>query len=129
MGITSNKSATKPNVAAFGSNRYSEEELIAEMGAAFLCGHVGIDTGTIDNSAAYIHHWMQQLRQDKRLIVRTAARAQKAADFILGERNDQGRQTNRQTGTGVQRARVPFGRGAGTASLHPNKRTNGGEES
>ena len=72
------------DIAAFGSDRYSEEELIAEMGAAFLCGHVGVDTATIDNSAAYIRHWMQRLKEDKRLIVRTAARAQKAADFILG---------------------------------------------
>ena len=70
-------------VAAFGSDRYSEEELIAEMGAAFLCGHVGIDTATIDNSAAYIHHWLLKLRDDRRLVVHAAAQAQKAADFIL----------------------------------------------
>ncbi|MBT3381192.1 MAG: DUF1738 domain-containing protein [Lentisphaerae bacterium] len=70
--------------AAFGSDRYSAEELIAEMGAAFICGHAGIETATIDNSAAYIHHWMQRLRDDRRLIVRTAAQAQKAADFVLG---------------------------------------------
>ncbi|MBT4814328.1 MAG: DUF1738 domain-containing protein [Lentisphaerae bacterium] len=78
-------------IAAFGSDKYSEEELVAEMGAAFLCGHVGIGTATIDNSAAYIHHWMQRLKEDKRLIVRTASQAQKAADFILGERSGQGR--------------------------------------
>ena len=70
--------------AGFGSDRYSEEELIAEMGAAFLCGHVGIDAVTIDNSAAYVDHWLRQLRQDKRMVIRAAAQAQKAADFILG---------------------------------------------
>lgn len=76
--------------AAFGSDRYSEEELIAEMGAAFVCGHVGIEATTIDNAAAYIDHWLQQLREDKRMIVRTAAKAQKAADFILDQRNGSG---------------------------------------
>ena len=72
------------NPAAFGSGRYSEEELVAEMGAAFLCGHVGIDTATIDNSAAYIHHWLRRLRTDKRLVLRAATQAQRAADLILG---------------------------------------------
>ena len=42
------------NPAAFGSKDYSQEELVAEMGAAFLCGHCRIENRTIDNSAAYI---------------------------------------------------------------------------
>jgi antirestriction protein ArdC len=69
--------------AGFGSNQYCKEELIAEMGAAFLCGHAGIEN-TIQNSAAYLQNWLEQLQNDKALIVQAAAQAQKAADFILG---------------------------------------------
>jgi antirestriction protein ArdC len=67
----------------FGSNPYCKEELIAELGSAFLCGHAGIVDRTIDGSAAYVEGWLKQLKQDKTLIVSAAAQAQKAADFIL----------------------------------------------
>jgi antirestriction protein ArdC len=70
--------------AGFGSNPYCKEELIAEMGAAFLCGHAGISEAILENSAAYVQNWLEQLRNDKRLIVQAAAQAQRAADFILG---------------------------------------------
>lgn len=69
---------------AFGSPDYSKEELIAEMGAAFLCGFAGIETHTLDNAAAYIAGWLYALRDDQRLVVRAAAHAQRAADYILG---------------------------------------------
>ena len=72
-------------LAAFGSADYSKEELVAEMGAAFLCGYVDIENKTIDNSAAYIQGWLKRLRNDKRLVVHAAAQAQKAVDCILGE--------------------------------------------
>ena len=68
----------------FGTDPYCREELVAEMGAAFLCGHAEIVDRTIDNSAAYIAGWLKQLKDDKTLIVQAAAQAQKAADFILG---------------------------------------------
>jgi antirestriction protein ArdC len=68
----------------FGSNPYCKEELVAEMGAALLCGQAGIVEQTIENSAAYVRNWLLQLQNDKKLIVQTAAQAQKAADFILG---------------------------------------------
>ena len=75
--------------AEFGSNPYCKEELIAEMGAAFLCGQAEIAERTIDSSAAYIKGWLGQLQQDKALIVQAAAQAQKAADFILGNDTDE----------------------------------------
>jgi antirestriction protein ArdC len=78
------KRSTLTESAGFGSNPYCKEELIAEMGAAFLCGQAEIAERTIDNSAAYLKGWLEQLRQDKMLIVQAAAQAQKAADFILG---------------------------------------------
>lgn len=70
----------------FGSDPYCKEELIAELGSAFLCGHAGIVERTIDNSAAYLESWLKQLKEDKTLIVYAAAQAQKAADFILGHK-------------------------------------------
>jgi len=71
-------------VAAFGSEVYSKEELVAEIGAAMLCGVAGVDNSTIENSAAYIGGWLRKLKDDKKLIVQAAGQAQKAADFILG---------------------------------------------
>jgi antirestriction protein ArdC len=49
-----------------------------------LCGVAGIDNSTIDNSASYINSWLRKLKDDKTLIVQAAAKAQKAADYILG---------------------------------------------
>jgi antirestriction protein ArdC len=69
--------------SAFGSTPYAREELVAEMGAAFLCGQAGIVERTLDNSAAYVAGWLERLRHDNRLVVTAAAQAQKAADFIL----------------------------------------------
>ena len=68
--------------ARFGSQSYSKEELVAEMGAAFLCGSSGIVDRVIDNSAAYIASWTRRLKKDPKLVVMAAAQAQKAADYI-----------------------------------------------
>ena len=75
-------------LAAFGDDNYSQEELVAEMGAAFLCGHTGIENQTIENSAAYIDGWRKKLSADKKVVVYAAAQAQKAADFILNNTQD-----------------------------------------
>ena len=71
-------------LAAFGSADYSREELVAEMGSAFLCAKAGIES-TLDNSAAYLKGWLEALKGDARLIVTAASAAQRAADFILGQ--------------------------------------------
>jgi antirestriction protein ArdC len=73
-------------VVKFGGHAYSKEELVAEMGAAFLCGVAGIEQATLANSAAYIHGWRRVIGDDPKLVVHAAAQAQKAADFILGRR-------------------------------------------
>ncbi len=70
-------------LAPFGSTDYSKEELVAELGASFLCAEAGIDGAVIPNSAAYIQNWLGALRNDKRMVVLGAAQAQKAADYIL----------------------------------------------
>jgi antirestriction protein ArdC len=67
----------------FGDQNYSREELVAEMGAAFLCGITGIENKTINNSAAYLHSWLEALKNDSRLVLVAASQAQKAADLIL----------------------------------------------
>ena len=68
----------------FGSPTYSREELVAEMGAAFLCAEAGIDNPTIDNSAAYLQGWLTYLKSDPRALLIAGAQAQKAADYIQG---------------------------------------------
>jgi antirestriction protein ArdC len=70
----------------FGSHQYSKEELVAEMGAAFLCGLAGIESKTLDNSAAYIASWMKKIAEDPKLVVQAAAQAQRAVDFITDKK-------------------------------------------
>ena len=70
--------------ASFGSELYSKEELIAELGAAFLVNHAGLETtSSFRNSAGYIQSWLKQLKEDKRLIVSAAGKADKAVAMIL----------------------------------------------
>ena len=68
---------------SFGSREYSKEELVAEMGAAFLCAECGISQATIEDSASYIDGWVRHLKGDHKLVVHAAGKAQKAADYIL----------------------------------------------
>jgi antirestriction protein ArdC len=74
----------------FGSHAYGREELVAEMGAAFLAGEAGILPETFDNSASYIASWIKLFQGDPRAIVVAAGAAQKAADHVLGRGLDQG---------------------------------------
>jgi antirestriction protein ArdC len=69
----------------FGSDPYAREELVAEFGAAFLCAECGISSEDAElNTVAYIQNWIQALKNDKRLAISAAQRAQRAADFIVG---------------------------------------------
>jgi antirestriction protein ArdC len=65
----------------FGSQ--DVEELVAEMGAAYLCYMTGIQNATIDNSAAYIKSWIGKFKEDKKMLLTAASMAQKAVDYIL----------------------------------------------
>ena len=73
----------------FGNYAYGKEELIAEMGASFLCQEVGILNDVLDNSAAYLQSWLATIKEDKRLLVTAAGQAQKAVDWLLGTRPDE----------------------------------------
>jgi antirestriction protein ArdC len=66
----------------FGDDGYAREELVAELGAAFLCADIGITPEIREDHADYIGHWLQVLREDKRAIFSAAAHAQRAADFL-----------------------------------------------
>jgi antirestriction protein ArdC len=74
-----------------GHQAYSKEELVAEMCSAFLCAKAGISQPVIENQANYIADWSSSLRDDPKLFVTAAGKAQKAADWVLGaSANDEG---------------------------------------
>ena len=69
--------------AAFGSETYSREELVAEIGSAFLAEECGISSAeTLNNSAGYIQSWIKVLRDDSNAILYAAAKAEKAVELI-----------------------------------------------
>lgn len=71
--------------AFFGSSEYSREELTAEIGAAALVNHCGLETpGSFRNNAAYVQSWLKVLQDDKRFIVAAAGAAEKAVSLVLG---------------------------------------------
>ncbi|MET3780788.1 antirestriction protein ArdC [Brevundimonas sp. 1080] len=71
----------------FGSPEYAREELIAELGAAFLCADLAITDRPRDDHAAYIAAWLGALKDDKRLIFKAASQAEKAVAFLHGRRS------------------------------------------
>ena len=71
--------------AFFGSDNYSREELVAEIGSAMCCSCCGIEVAeTFKNSVAYIQSWIKRFKNDPKMIVWAASRAEKAAEFIFG---------------------------------------------
>lgn len=81
------KRLNRPGVMAsnkFGSLDYGKEELVAELGAAFLCARCGIEQPILPNAAAYLQNWLKTIKQSPSLLVSAASQAQKAVDFISG---------------------------------------------
>jgi antirestriction protein ArdC len=66
----------------WGDEGYAREELVAELGAAFLCADLGLELEPREDHAAYIESWLKVLDDDKRFIFTAAAQAQRAADFL-----------------------------------------------
>ena len=66
----------------FGDEGYAKEELVAELGAAFLCADLGITPETREDHAAYIASWLTALKNDQRFIFSAAAHAQRAVDYL-----------------------------------------------
>jgi antirestriction protein ArdC len=66
----------------FGSDAYAVEELVAELGSAFLCAELGLPTDPRQDHAPYIASWLNVLRNDKRAIFTAAGKAQQAVDWM-----------------------------------------------
>lgn len=76
----------KGKLVAFGSNEYSKEELVAEIGSASLMNIMGIETSkSFKNSSAYIQGWLSKLQNDVKFIVSASSKAEKAVNYILGK--------------------------------------------
>ena len=67
---------------AFGGQDYAKEELVAEIGAAFLCGKLGLSPEPRLDHAQYLLSWLKVLKDDKKAIFRAAAAAQVAVDYL-----------------------------------------------
>ena len=78
-----NRKGINKKGVGFGSQTYSHEELVAELGASFLNAKAGISASTLSNSASYIANWISVLRRDSKMLIAAAGAAQKAADYIL----------------------------------------------
>lgn len=75
------------DTAHFGSETYSKEELVAELGSAYLVNSAGLESpSAFRNSAAYISGWLKALKEDRRFIVSTAGKAEQAVKMILGQK-------------------------------------------
>ena len=68
----------------YGDEGYAREELVAELGAAFLCADLDLTPEVHEDHAAYVGFWLQILRNDKRAIFSAAAHAQRAVDYLHG---------------------------------------------
>jgi len=66
----------------FGDESYAMEELVAELSAAFLCGHLGLSSVPRPDHAAYLANWLRVLREDGKALWRAASLAQQACDFL-----------------------------------------------
>ena len=76
----------KGKLVAYGSDEYSKEELVAEIGSASLMNIIGIETTkSFKNSSAYIQGWLSKLQSDVKFIVSASNKAEKAVKYILGE--------------------------------------------
>ena len=76
----------KGKLVAFGSDEYSKEELVAEIGSATILNIIEVGTeNSFNNSTAYIQNWLSVLRDDVKFIVSASSKAEKAVKFILGE--------------------------------------------
>ncbi|MBI4082699.1 MAG: hypothetical protein HY423_08825 [Candidatus Lambdaproteobacteria bacterium] len=67
--------------APFGSEAYACEELVAELGAAFLCAELSIK-GELEHHASYLQNWLTVLKQDRTTLFRAAADASRAAEYL-----------------------------------------------
>jgi antirestriction protein ArdC len=75
----------------FGDNAYAAEELIAELGAAFTCAHLGLSTEPREDHAQYLASWLRVLKADSRAIFTAASKAQQATDWMIARAGESAR--------------------------------------
>lgn len=80
---------TMQQVAAFGSETYGREELVAELCSAYLCGHAGIENNTLASSAGYIAGWRKVIKDDPKAVFWAMKQAEVAAKFILNVKDEE----------------------------------------
>ena len=76
--------STATSAKRFGNAERAAEELVAEIGAAFLCAELGITQDVRPDHAQYLAHWLQLLKDDPKAIFTAAARASEAVNYLKG---------------------------------------------
>ena len=94
----------------FGDDNYAMEELVAELGAAFLCADLGIAPLPREDTAAYLQSWLKVLKADKHAIFTAASQAQKAADFLHQQQEKEQGAEQPEKSTYAEKARLIQGR-------------------
>ena len=84
-GVANSKGKT------FGDSDYAFEELIAELGSAFLCADLGLSLTPREDHAHYLKHWISHMRNEKRFFTQAASMAQAVSDYLVGFQTVQGR--------------------------------------
>lgn len=80
-----NSRLDRPLANPFGSKEYAKEELVAEISAAMLCGHLQLANKPRADHSQYIASWLTILKSDKRFVISAAGKAQKACDYIISK--------------------------------------------
>ncbi len=88
---------TLTDMVPFGSESYAMEELVAEMGSAYLCGFSGILPNEITNTVAYLDNWLGVFKKDKRFLISASGQAQKAVDFILDRKDNEAKDESQES--------------------------------
>ncbi|MDX5481242.1 MAG: ssDNA-binding domain-containing protein [Hymenobacteraceae bacterium] len=83
-----NRFTEAEKASRFGDEAYSKEELVAEMGASFLCAFTGIREAVFQNTVAYLQGWVSRLREDHTLVIYAGTKAFKAASYVLDMKSE-----------------------------------------
>lgn len=94
---------TLTDMVPFGSESYAMEELMAEMGSAYLCRFSGILPNQINNTVANLDKWLGVFKKDNRFLITASGQAQKAADWILGKKEND---TNAEVDESIEESMV-----------------------
>lgn len=94
----------------FGDTAYAMEELVAELGAAFVCADLGLIPEPREDTAAYIASWLKALKEDKHAIFTAASLAQKATDFLHQQQKKEQEEEQPEKNTHAEKARLIQGR-------------------